>query len=135
LWVVVSFNFIARLLLFAAMGGRRAVPACLGTHLLDRMAAAAESSAAMPSSAGYLNGVAHADSAHTAKLAGVARQVKTRPAGKRLSMRKVSKSHTPHNKAFKRECHLVDVSELDSILRCVPQSDVHHEYLQLARTS
>jgi len=86
------------------------------------MAASGISSADSVRWAGYLSGSLEADERHAGKLAGVVKRVRTRPKGVRISMRKTSKSHTPHGKAFKRDCHLVDVSELDGVLRCVIRS-------------
>jgi hypothetical protein len=78
------------------------------------MAASATSSSGGTS--GFLRGVLDSSEPHREKLAEVVGRVKTRPAGKLLSMRKVSKSHTPHDKSFKHDCHLVDVSKLDQVI-------------------
>ena len=86
------------------------------------MAASASASADGIIWAGYLRGSLEADAGHAGKLASVVKRVRTRPKGVKISMRKTSKSHTPHGKAFKRDCHLVDVSELDGVLRCVSRS-------------
>ncbi|KAA0148149.1 hypothetical protein FNF31_07461 [Cafeteria roenbergensis] len=70
--------------------------------------------------AGYLRAALEADAHHGSKLAAVVRRVRTRPAGVKISMRKATKSHTPHGKDFKRSCHLVDVGPLDSVVSIDP---------------
>lgn len=70
--------------------------------------------------AGYLRAVLELDDRHASVVAGIAASVRSRPADKRLSVRKAStKSHTPHDKSVKKNCHLVDISGLDRVLRYV----------------
>lgn len=53
---------------------------------------------------------------HAGRVARLASAVKARPEGVALTVKKSTRSHTPHDKAYKKNLCEVDVSELDSIL-------------------
>ena len=63
-------------------------------------------------------------SAHEGLVRRVSEQVKARPPGKRLTIRKVHPGHTPHDLAYKDGCHPVDVEGLDHILTIDPDTRV-----------
>ena len=54
--------------------------------------------------------------AHQKKLEGIVAQVKARPDGMKMSVRKNTPAHQIHNRNWKADCHRVDVSMLDSIV-------------------
>ena len=64
------------------------------------------------------------DAGHAARLQAVCAAVRQRPDDQMITVRKgsVSHSHTPHDKAYKRACHPVDISELSRVLRVDQQS-------------
>ncbi len=53
---------------------------------------------------------------HDTKVRAIADHVKARPAGKRLTIKKAHPGHTPHDLAYKNDCHPVDVDALNRIL-------------------
>jgi delta24-sterol reductase len=53
---------------------------------------------------------------HEERVAAIAAQVKARPTGKRLTIRKAHPGHTPHDLSYKQDCHPVEVDGLDDIL-------------------
>jgi len=53
---------------------------------------------------------------HEERVAAIAAQVKARPAGKRLTIRKAHPGHTPHDLSYKDDCHPVEVDGLGAIL-------------------
>lgn len=53
---------------------------------------------------------------HRAKVAAVVDQLKARPSGAFVSVKKNTLSHGTHGVAYKKGCHLVDVSALDQVL-------------------
>jgi delta24-sterol reductase len=53
---------------------------------------------------------------HEERVAAIAAQVKARPPGKRLTIRKAHPGHTPHDLSYKNDCHPVEVDGLDAIL-------------------
>ena len=53
---------------------------------------------------------------HAQRVRAIAEQVKARPAGKRLTIKKAHPGHTPHDLAYKNDCHPVDVEGLDRVL-------------------
>jgi delta24-sterol reductase len=53
---------------------------------------------------------------HDQRVRQVCEMVKARPAGKRLTIRKAHPGHTPHDLAYKSDCHAVNVDGLDTIL-------------------
>ena len=53
---------------------------------------------------------------HSSRVNAVVKQVQARPKGVKLTIGKKTKSHTPHSKTFKLECHPVDVENLCNIL-------------------
>jgi FAD binding domain len=54
--------------------------------------------------------------AHDERVRRVAAEVRARPPERRLTIGKPHPGHTPHDLAYKRECHRVDVSALGEIL-------------------
>ncbi len=54
--------------------------------------------------------------AHDERVRRVAEQVRARPKGKRLTIRKAHPGHTPHDLAYKNDAHPVDVEGLDGVL-------------------
>jgi delta24-sterol reductase len=50
------------------------------------------------------------------RVRAIAAQVKARPAGKRLTIRKAHPGHTPHDLSYKNECHPVEVDGLDEVV-------------------
>ena len=56
---------------------------------------------------------------HRARVAAVADQVRSRPQGAKISVSKATRgmSHTPHDKAYKRNAHMVHVDELRHWMR------------------
>ena len=57
---------------------------------------------------------------HVQSVQEVSAALRERPADLKVSVSKASrgKSHTPHDKAYKRNAHLVHVDKLQHILRC-----------------
>ncbi len=54
-----------------------------------------------------------AESTHAGRVRAIVEQVKSRPAQKRLTIRKAHPGHTPHDLGYKSECHPVQVDALD----------------------
>ena len=61
-------------------------------------------------------------STHHERVRAIADQVKSRPEGKRLTIRKAHPGHTPHDLGYKSGCHPVAVGELTGILTIDPQA-------------
>ena len=53
---------------------------------------------------------------HEDRVGRIAAQVKARPAGKRLTIKKSHPGHTPHDLTYKSDCHPVDVEGLGRVL-------------------
>jgi Delta24-sterol reductase len=53
---------------------------------------------------------------HHAKVRAISEQVKARPPGRKISIRKATPTHQIHDLSWKDECYRVDVSRLDEIL-------------------
>ncbi len=53
---------------------------------------------------------------HEERVARIAAQVRARPSGSRLTIRKSHPGHTPHDLTYKQGCHPVDVEGLDRVL-------------------
>ena len=53
---------------------------------------------------------------HAERVAAVARQVSSRPAGSKVTIRKRTPPHSIRDQAYKQGLHAVDVSALDQIL-------------------
>ena len=76
-------------------------------------------------------------SGHASRVAAVARQIATRPADSKVTIRKNTPSHSIRDQAYKRGLHVVDVSALDQILdidtdRCVVRAEGQVTMGQLA---
>lgn len=53
---------------------------------------------------------------HPTRVESVAAQVRARPNGRRLTIRKLTHGHSVRDPAYKKDCHPVDVSTLDRVL-------------------
>jgi FAD/FMN-containing dehydrogenase len=58
----------------------------------------------------------HPDAAHQQRVGDLARQVRDRPAGRRLTRAKNTPTHSVHERRYKADCTAVDVSPLNHIL-------------------
>ena len=55
-------------------------------------------------------------SSHQAKIGAIAAQMAARPRGARVTIRKITPSHSVRDGAYKADCHPVNVSPLNEIL-------------------